>query len=198
SVIDDPVRRHIHARRPPGAGMAKSADQLVLQKAPDQQRDAPPDECRSPAAPHRFERDHRQWAQEEGLHWRAGEPAQHLIHGHPPRFRHLVAVTVWRLSSPQAREDAPMKYIRVHAVLAVLGAAIALAMSPAAAQQPYYKGKRLTVLINFAAGGPADIESRIFARHLVKHIDGAPTLVIQNMDGAGGLIGAQYLGEVAA
>ena len=63
---------------------------------------------------------------------------------------------------------------------------------------PYYKGKRLTVLINFAAGGPADIESRIFAKYLVRHIDGAPNLVIQNMDGAGGLIGAQYLGEVAA
>ena len=54
------------------------------------------------------------------------------------------------------------------------------------------------MLINFAAGGPADIESRIFAKHLVKHIDGAPNLVVQNMDGAGGLIGAQYLGEVAA
>ena len=65
------------------------------------------------------------------------------------------------------------------------------------AQEPYYKGKRLTVLINFAAGGPADIEGRIFAKHLVKHIDGAPNLVVQNMDGAGGLIGAQYLGEIA-
>ncbi len=38
----------------------------------------------------------------------------------------------------------------------------------------------------------------MFAKHLVKHIDGVPNLVIQNMDGAGGLIGAQYLGEVAA
>ena len=53
------------------------------------------------------------------------------------------------------------------------------------------------MLINFAAGGPADIEGRIFAKYLVKHIDGAPSLVVQNMDGAGGLIGAQYLGEIA-
>ena len=36
----------------------------------------------------------------------------------------------------------------------------------AAAQEPYYKGKRLTVLINFAAGGPTDIEGRLFAKHL--------------------------------
>jgi tripartite-type tricarboxylate transporter receptor subunit TctC len=87
-----------------------------------------------------------------------------------------------------------MRPIRLLAIAAVF----ALAASGATAEpQPFYKGKRLTVLINFAAGGPADIESRIFAKYLVKHIAGAPSLVVQNMDGAGGLIGAQYLGEVA-
>ena len=91
-----------------------------------------------------------------------------------------------------------MKSIRAHVCVAAIAPCRRLSVTDAAAQQPYYKGKRLTVLINFAAGGPADIESRIFAKHLVKHIDGAPNLVIQNMDGAGGLIGAQYLGEVAA
>src|SRR5262245_47455719 len=75
--------------------------------------------------------------------------------------------------------------------------AVAVAAAPAAAQEPFYKGKRLTVLINFAAGGPTDIEGRLFAKHLVKHIDGAPNLVVQNMDGAGGVVGATYLGEVA-
>lgn len=63
--------------------------------------------------------------------------------------------------------------------------------------EPFYKGKRLTVLINFAAGGPTDIEGRLFAKHLVKNVEGQPGLVVQNMDGAGGLTGAQYLGEVA-
>jgi tripartite-type tricarboxylate transporter receptor subunit TctC len=91
-----------------------------------------------------------------------------------------------------------MTTLRVHVTFAAICIVLSLGITAAAAQQPYYKGKRLTVLINFAAGGPADIESRIFAKHLVKHIDGAPNLVIQNMDGAGGLIGAQYLGEVAA
>src|SRR4249920_3214702 len=71
-------------------------------------------------------------------------------------------------------------------------------MTPnAVAQEPFYKGKRLTVLINFAAGGPTDIEGRLFAKYLARHIDGAPNLIAQNMDGAGGVIGAQYLGEVA-
>ena len=78
----------------------------------------------------------------------------------------------------------------------VLIALIGLA-APARADEPFYKGKRLTLLINFAAGGPTDIEGRLFAKYLVRHIDGQPGLIVQNMDGAGGLIGAQYLGEVA-
>src|SRR5467141_3630185 len=65
------------------------------------------------------------------------------------------------------------------------------------ADDPYYKGKRLTVLINFAAGGPTDIEGRLFAKYLIKHIAGQPGIIVQNMDGAGGLIGAQYRGEIA-
>ena len=71
------------------------------------------------------------------------------------------------------------------------------ASSGAAAQEPYYKGKRLTVLINFAAGGPTDIEGRLFAKYLAKHIPGQPNVIVQNMDGAGGVIGAQFVGEVA-
>jgi tripartite-type tricarboxylate transporter receptor subunit TctC len=64
------------------------------------------------------------------------------------------------------------------------------------ADDPFYKGKRLTLLINFAAGGPSDIEGRLLARHIVKHIDGAPSVIVQNKDGAGGLVGAGYIGEV--
>ncbi len=81
---------------------------------------------------------------------------------------------------------------------AVLALAVLLGLSAGArADEPFYKGKRLTLLINFAAGGPTDIEGRLFAKYLVKHIDGQPGMIVQNMDGAGGLIGAQYLGEIA-
>jgi hypothetical protein len=71
------------------------------------------------------------------------------------------------------------------------------AVAPALGDDAYYQGKRLTLLINFAAGGPTDIEGRIFAKYLGRHIDGHPNVIVQNMDGAGGLIGAQYLGEIA-
>jgi hypothetical protein len=76
------------------------------------------------------------------------------------------------------------------------GVALALATTNAAADD-FYGGKRLTILINFAPGGPTDIEGRLFAKHLARHVDGQPNIVVQNMDGAGGIVGAKYLGEVA-
>ena len=84
----------------------------------------------------------------------------------------------------------------VRAVFA-LCALVAVAAPKAHADDPFYKGKRLTVLINFAPGGPTDIEGRLFAKHLSRHIEGQPNVVIQNMDGAGGIVGAKYMGEVA-
>jgi tripartite-type tricarboxylate transporter receptor subunit TctC len=65
------------------------------------------------------------------------------------------------------------------------------------ADTPFYRGKTLTVLINFAAGGPTDIEGRLVARFLGKHLPGQPTIVVQNMPGAGGVTGTNYLGEIA-
>jgi hypothetical protein len=50
--------------------------------------------------------------------------------------------------------------------------ALMVGVANAAADEPFYKGKRLVILINFAAGGPTDIEGRLFARHIVRHIDG--------------------------
>jgi tripartite-type tricarboxylate transporter receptor subunit TctC len=71
------------------------------------------------------------------------------------------------------------------------------AVGIAAEKRPFYQGKTLNVIINFAAGGPTDIESRIFAKHLSKHIPGNPTITVQPMGGGGGLIAVNYIGEVA-
>jgi tripartite-type tricarboxylate transporter receptor subunit TctC len=81
--------------------------------------------------------------------------------------------------------------------IAFFGLCAALAAAPAHAADPFYKGKRLTLLIGSAAGGPTDIEGRLFAKYLPRHIDGQPTVLIQNREGAGGLVGPTYLGEVA-
>jgi putative tricarboxylic transport membrane protein len=80
---------------------------------------------------------------------------------------------------------------------AMIALCISAAISPAAAQEPFYKGKRLTVLINFDVGSATDVEGRMFARHFAKHIDGHPNVIVQNIAGGGGNNGTQYLGEVA-
>ncbi|MFL6799174.1 MAG: Bug family tripartite tricarboxylate transporter substrate binding protein [Xanthobacteraceae bacterium] len=60
-----------------------------------------------------------------------------------------------------------------------------------------YKGKTVTMIVNYPAGGPTDIEGRIIAQHLPAHIPGHPTVVIKNAGGAGGVIGTNQLGEAA-
>lgn len=65
--------------------------------------------------------------------------------------------------------------------------------SPATAQ--YFKGKTITILVNFPAGGPTDIEARIVAHHLPEHIPGNPVVMVRNVVGAGGLLATNQLGK---
>ena len=77
-------------------------------------------------------------------------------------------------------------------VAALIACAFGLFAAPAAAQ--FYKGKTLTLLVNYGAGGNIDTEARILARHLPKHIAGGPTVIIQNAPGAGGILAMNLLG----
>jgi tripartite-type tricarboxylate transporter receptor subunit TctC len=62
----------------------------------------------------------------------------------------------------------------------------------------FYKGKVITVVISSSAGGGYDTLARTIARHLGDHIPGNPTLVVQNMPGAGGIVATNYLYNIAA
>jgi len=72
----------------------------------------------------------------------------------------------------------------------------ALASGPAKAQD-FYQGKTLTVIFGLAAGGSADTLVRMITPHLKRHIPGDPTIVVQNMPGAGGVLAFNYLYERA-
>src|ERR1700756_492221 len=80
--------------------------------------------------------------------------------------------------------------------LAVTVALVAAVFADTACAQ-FYKGKTDTMIINYPAGGPTDIEGRIVAQHLPAHIAGKPTIVIKNVGGAGGVIGTNQLAEAA-
>ncbi len=83
------------------------------------------------------------------------------------------------------------------ALVAVMVAAVA---SPAHAQTDeaaFYKGKQVSLVIAAAVGGGYDLYARLVARHLGKHIPGAPNVVPQNMIGAGGNTGAGFIFNTA-
>ena len=63
--------------------------------------------------------------------------------------------------------------------------------------QSFYEGKTVRINVGFAAGGGYDTYARLISRHLGKHIPGNPTLIVDNMPGAGSLIAANHLFRVA-
>ena len=72
-----------------------------------------------------------------------------------------------------------------------------LGLTTAQAQQPFYRGKTVRIIVGASAGGGYDTYSRTIARHMGKHIPGNPVFVVDNMPGAGFLISANYMYRVA-
>src|SRR4051794_41581869 len=75
--------------------------------------------------------------------------------------------------------------------LSFLALAAVLFAIPAAAQD-FYRGKTVTILVGFSPGGGFDLNARVLARHIGRHIPGNPTVVVQNMAGAGSLTAGHY------
>jgi tripartite-type tricarboxylate transporter receptor subunit TctC len=63
--------------------------------------------------------------------------------------------------------------------------------------KPFYEGKTIQFLVSSGPGATTDISARLVARYLGKHIPGNPGITVQNMPGGGGLVGANYLYNVA-
>ena len=67
----------------------------------------------------------------------------------------------------------------------------------AAAQENFYEGKTIRIIVCCSPGGFYDRWARLFARYLGKYIPGSPDIIVQNMPGAGSLIAANYVYNVA-
>jgi tripartite-type tricarboxylate transporter receptor subunit TctC len=84
----------------------------------------------------------------------------------------------------------------------VAGLLVALAGAhPAAGAEgnvaEFYQGKTITILVGSSPGGGYDADARMVARHIGRHIAGAPSVVVQNMPGARGLAAANNLYNLA-
>jgi len=69
--------------------------------------------------------------------------------------------------------------------------------APSAAADDFYEGKAIRFLVGYRAGGGYDTYTRLIARHMNRHIPGKPTLIVENMAGAGSLIAANYVYNAA-
>ena len=72
--------------------------------------------------------------------------------------------------------------------IAAAALVVAFAASPAAAQAPFYQGKQIKVLVGFPPGGGTDLYGRVIADGLARHVEGKPTVIVQNMPGAGSVV----------
>ena len=84
-----------------------------------------------------------------------------------------------------------MKRFLCLAVAAIVG--MALIPNATLGAAPFYEGKTIRIMVGVSAGGGFDNEARILARHMPKYIPGKPTIIVENVTGAGGLICANQL-----
>ena len=77
--------------------------------------------------------------------------------------------------------------------VAVLGLVAATCAAPAARSAEFYEGKTLTVIVGYAPGGGVDASARAMTRHIGRFIPGQPHIVVQNMEGAAGLVSVNHL-----
>jgi tripartite-type tricarboxylate transporter receptor subunit TctC len=85
------------------------------------------------------------------------------------------------------------------AVRKILLAVFALVLLPVAvhAQAPFYQRKTITIVVGYLAGDGYDVWARLLAAHLPRHIPGEPNIIVQNQPGAGSLIAANSIYNVA-
>jgi tripartite-type tricarboxylate transporter receptor subunit TctC len=87
---------------------------------------------------------------------------------------------------------------RLSAISFLVMAAVIMG-GPALAQPAadFYRGKTLTLIVGYSVGGGYDTYARVLARHMTRHLPGNPSIIVQNMPGAGSLRAANYLYAVA-
>jgi tripartite-type tricarboxylate transporter receptor subunit TctC len=86
-----------------------------------------------------------------------------------------------------------MKLLKVLLIVGLLFSVL----RPVSSQEPFYKGKTVRVVVGFSPGGGFDVYSRAISRHINKHLPGNPTVIVENMTGAGSLVAANHIFKVA-
>ena len=83
------------------------------------------------------------------------------------------------------------------ATMAGVMALTAMSAGPSAAQTNFYDGKQIRIVVANATATTYDLHARLVARFLPKYIAGNPTVIVQNMPGASGMVAANHVFNVA-
>lgn len=87
--------------------------------------------------------------------------------------------------------------IRQAALAAVLLLAVVGQAGAADAVADFYKGKTVTMMVGYTPGSTYDMWARLVGRHLGRHIPGTPTVIVQNMPGAGSVTASNHVYNIA-
>ncbi len=90
-----------------------------------------------------------------------------------------------------------MKLMKYLGVAALAGAVFATGPANADAVADFYKDKRIKLIVGSSPGGGYATYARLVARHIGRHIPGNPKFLVQNMDGAGSIVAANFVVNVA-
>ena len=90
-----------------------------------------------------------------------------------------------------------MLKVRLYGLLILCALTPLINGTPSAAQETFFKGKTIRIVVGFSAGGGYDLYARAIARHMGNHIPGNPTIVVENMAGAASMISANHVYKVA-
>jgi tripartite-type tricarboxylate transporter receptor subunit TctC len=91
----------------------------------------------------------------------------------------------------------PSMRSRLTKSFAVLLIALAVSQQLAYSAESFYEGKTIRIIVGTSPGGGYDTYTRLIARHFSKYIPGKPSIIVDNMPGAGGLVSANHLFKVA-
>ena len=90
-------------------------------------------------------------------------------------------------------EEMNQKTLRMMAFAALLTLLASDRLEAGSDGEEFYRGKVIRVIVGFSPGGGFDTFARIVARYMGKYVPGNPTVIVENMTGAGSLIAANHI-----
>jgi tripartite-type tricarboxylate transporter receptor subunit TctC len=112
-------------------------------------------------------------------------------------FRRISTIASRPRHKASAGPPKPWWRIAPHALFALVTLYLFNPLTSVHAQAPFYQGKTITIIVGNPAGDAYDLYARLLAQYMPKYIPGNPNIIVQNMAGAGSMIAANYVYNVA-